>query len=106
MNVIGKLIKKLPVQSGTTKAGKEWQKQDILIEQTETEFDKELVITFFGDKMKSIRDIQEGQLVDINYNATSKEFNGRYYTNLNGWWIVAKDMKTIKIKEDENDLPF
>ena len=56
--------------------------------------------------MKSIRDIQEGQLVDINYNATSKEFNGRYYTNLNGWWIVAKDMKTIKIKEDENDLPF
>ena len=106
MNGIGKLIKKLPVQSGTTKAGKEWQTQDILIEQTETEFDKELVITFFGDKMKSIRDIQEGQLVDINYNATSKEFNGRYYTNLNGWWIVAKDMKTIKIKEDENDLPF
>ena len=96
MKVIGTVIKKLPIQKGITKSGKEWQKQDILIEQTDTEFDKELVITFFGDKMKSIRDFQEGQ----------KEFNGRYYTNLNGWFCSAINLETIKTEENEEDLPF
>ena len=106
MKVIGTVIKKLPIQKGITKSGKEWQKQDILIEQTDTEFDKELVITFFGDKMKSIRDFQEGQEVDISFNATSKEFNGRYYTNLNGWFCSAINLETIKTEENEEDLPF
>jgi hypothetical protein len=57
MEINGKLIKKLDVESGMSKTGKEWRKQSILVEQSGTDYNKEVVISFFGDKMKSIRDI-------------------------------------------------
>ena len=65
MNVIGKLIKKLEVETGISKAGKEWKKQSIILEQTGTDYNKEVVISFFGDKIKSIRDIHEGSDVNV-----------------------------------------
>ena len=33
MNIEGKLVKVFDLESGTSKAGKEWKKQSILIEQ-------------------------------------------------------------------------
>ena len=33
MEIQGKLIKKLDIESGISKAGKQWQKQSILVEQ-------------------------------------------------------------------------
>ena len=48
MTIKGKLIKKLDVESGTSKAGKEWKRQSILLEQ-EGDYNKEVVIGFFGD---------------------------------------------------------
>ena len=56
MNVIGKLVQKLEKETGVSKTGKTWEKQSIIVEQN-TEYNKEVVISFFGDKIKSIRDI-------------------------------------------------
>ena len=77
MEITGKIIKKLDVESGISKAGKEWQKQSILVEQS-GEYNKEVVISFFGDKMKSIRDVEEGSEVNVSINLSSREFNGKY----------------------------
>ena len=38
MKITGKLVKKLQVEAGTSKAGKPWEKQSILVEQTGTDF--------------------------------------------------------------------
>ena len=54
MNVIGKLIKKLDRETGVSKTGKTWEKQSILVEQN-ADYNKEVVITFFSDKIKSKR---------------------------------------------------
>ena len=37
MEVKGKVIKKLPLESGTSKAGKEWKKQTMFIQENTTE---------------------------------------------------------------------
>ena len=103
MEITGKLIKKLDVESGISKAGKEWQKQSILVEQS-GEYNKEVVISFFGDKMKSIRDVEEGSEVNVSINLSSREFNGKYYHNIDGWFCSVKGKETVG--ETNNDMPF
>ena len=104
MEITGKLIKKLDAESGISKAGKEWQKQSILVEQFGTDYNKEVVISFFGDKIKSIRDIQEGSDVSVSINLSSREYNGKYFHNIDGWFIVKKGEETVGVTNDE--MPF
>ena len=104
MEITGKLIKKLDVESGISKAGKEWQKQSILVEQS-GEYNKEVVVSFFGDKIKSIRDIEEGSEISVSINLSSREFNGKYYHNIDGWFIAKKGQETVGATNDDN-LPF
>jgi hypothetical protein len=104
MEINGKLIKKLDAESGISKTGKEWQKQSILVEQAGTDYNKEVVISFFGDKIKSIRDIEEGSEVSVSINLSSREFNGKYYHNIDGWFCAVKGQETVGTTNDE--MPF
>ena len=108
MEIKGKLTKKLKIEKGISKAGKEWQKQSILIEQN-GEYNKEVVISFFGDKIKSLRDINEGSEVNVSINLSSREYNGKYYTQIDGWRF-AKSGSDFNpqdfVTTDDNDMPF
>ena len=86
MNVIGKLVKKLDRETGVSKSGKTWEKQAVIIEQSGTDYNKEVVVSFFGDKVKSIKDIEVGSDVNISVNLSSREYNGA--------------------STNDNDLPF
>ena len=104
MTITGKLIKKLERETGVSKTGKTWEKQSILVEQN-TEYNKEVVITFFGDRIKSIRDIEVGSDVSVSVNLSSREFNGKYYHNIDGWFIAKLGQETVA-PVNEDDLPF
>ena len=100
MNVIGKLIKKLDRETGVSKTGKTWEKQSILVEQSGTDYNKEVAISFFGDKIKSLRDITEGSDVNVSVNLSSREFNGKYYHNIDGWFCAELGQETVGETED------
>ena len=104
MNVIGKLSKKLERETGISKSGKNWEKQSIIIEQTGATFNKEVVVSFFGDKIKSLRDINEGTDVNVSINLSSREYNGKYYHNIDGWFIAKMGEETVAPTND--DMPF
>ena len=104
MEIIGKLIKKLDIEGGVSKTGKEWKKQSILVEQFGTDYNKEVVISFFGDKIKNLRDVQEGSDVAVSINLSSREFNGKYYHNIDGWFLAVTGKETVG--ETNEDLPF
>ena len=95
MQIIGKLVQKLERETGTSKSGKSWEKQDVLIEQSGTDYNKEVVISFFGDKIKSLRDIEEGSEVSVSINLSSREYNGKYYHNIDGWFIAKMEKETV-----------
>ena len=104
MEIIGKLIKRLDPVKGTSKAGKEWQKQSFIFEQDD-KFNKEICVDVFGDltkdiKLKLFKDLKIGEQYKVYVNISSKEFNGKYYSSINGWNINP-------IQENkETDLPF
>jgi hypothetical protein len=107
MNVIGKLSKKLERETGISKSGKNWEKQSIVIEQTGATFNKEVVVSFFGDKIKSLRDIEEGTDVNVSINLSSREYNGKYYHNIDGWFIAKMGEETVGNKFVTGDeMPF
>ena len=103
MQIIGKLVQKLEVETGTSKSGKNWEKQSILIEQSGTEYNKAVAVSFFGDKIKQIRDIEVGSEVSVSINLSSREFKGKYYHNIDGWFIAKMGEETVANNED---MPF
>lgn len=109
----GKLIKVFELETGVSKAGKEWKKQSILIEQ-DTEYNKEVVVSFFGDNVNKIKAKTIGDIVSCNINLSSREYKGKWYHNIDGWTCNMSDVKA-EIKDAFNekyagttsdDLPF
>ena len=84
--VTGVLEKVLPIQSGTSKAGKEWQKLDFVIE-TLGEYPKKIAFTLFGDKTSMIDGVGVGQEIEVSFNLESREYEGRWFSNINAWRV-------------------
>lgn len=89
MQVKGTLIQVLKVESGTSKGGKEWTKQDFVIETAE-QFPKKVCFTLFGDKTSLINGFVEGNEIEVSFNLESRDFNGKWYHNINAWKIEGE----------------
>ena len=106
MEVTGKLVKKLELESGTSKAGKEWQKQSIVID-TGGDFNNEVCISAFGDKLKQMHKLEIGMDVSVLCNVYSREYNGRYFHNIDGYFFTNQSNKSSdKIQNGGEDMPF
>ena len=107
MELKGKLESKLKAETGTSKAGKEWIKQTVIINNGD-QYNPQTAISFFSiDKVKMLENFKEGVDVSIGVNISSKEFNGKWYNQIDGWMIKAADQtKNTPIVEEEDDLPF
>ena len=110
MELKGKLEHKLTVESGMSKSNKAWQKQTIVINNGD-QYNPNIAISFFGeDKVKVLEGFKVGQDVTVSINLSSKEFNGKWYNQIDGWKI---DGSTATAKPDLNssdtegdNLPF
>ena len=108
MEVTGKLVKKLELETGTSKAGKEWKKQSILID-TGGDFNNEICVSAFGDKLEQMLKLEVGMKVSVLCNVYSREYNGRYFHNIDGYFFTNQSNKSsdkITNGEAEEDLPF
>lgn len=105
MKITGKLTKVLELQKGISKAGKEWQKQSFVLD-TEADFNNEICIDVFGDKIDQIKNFKEGSKLEVKINVSSKEFKGRYYHNISAWEIENVGETQLLNDNDSNDLPF
>jgi len=107
MQIKGILVKKLKVEAGTSKAGKEWEKQTCLVE-TKDEFNNLVAISAFGkDKIKQLNKLEVGMHVTVSCNVYSREYNGKYYHNIDGYWFSNQSNNPdINDGIDESDVPF
>ena len=84
MEVTGKIIFVLPEVSGTSKAGKPWKKREYVLETVDGAFPQKIHFNFFGDKADQYP-LVEGQMIKLSFDINSREFNGRWYTDISGW---------------------
>ena len=85
MEVQGKNIQKLPLQEGMSKAGNPWKKQVYILE-TFDSYPKKVAFDFFGDRINQYDALCDvGMSITRSYDIESREFNGRWYTDIRGW---------------------
>lgn len=85
LEITGKLISKLPMQSGTSaRTGSTWQKQEFVIE-TGDQFPKKICANLWGDKADQLNQYNIGDPVKVSFDLESREFNGKWYTDVKAW---------------------
>lgn len=86
LTISGRIDSVLPLQQGTSKAGNPWKKQGYVLD-TGGQYPKKVCFSLFGDKIDQFP-IQVGQDVTVSIGIESREFNGRWYTEVNAWNII------------------
>jgi hypothetical protein len=89
LEIEGRIVNILPLQSGTSKAGNEWKKQDFVLE-TESQYPKKVCMTMWGEKIDQFA-VNEGDKVKAAFDIESREYNGRWYTDVKVWRITKTD---------------
>lgn len=114
MEIAGKIIRLLPLQSGTGKNGI-WKKQEFILE-TAAQVPRKICFSLWGDKIDQFN-LKEGEDAEVSFDLESREFNGRWYTEAKGWKVVKKGTGSAPPPESEplpgyyemppeDDLPF
>ena len=86
MELIGKIVQVLPLRTGTSKAGNPWQVQEYILETLGTQYPRKVCFEVFGDNVNKFP-MQVGQEVTVSIDVESREFNGRWYTDIRAWRV-------------------
>jgi hypothetical protein len=119
LEISGKLLQILPEQTGTGKNG-QWNRQDFILE-TQEQYPRKVCISAWGEKAGLVKSLKPGALINVSFNVESREFNGKWYTDLRAWKIessgaqetsaqpvadVMDHLEPLLPGEEPNDLPF
>lgn len=119
MEISGKIIELLPEKSGQSANGG-WRKQEFILE-TEVQYPKKVCFMVWGDKIDEFK-IQQGESLEVSIDIESREYNGRWYTDVKAWKVSRsgsdagssqsfgnEDRNTPSIGDnslDGDDIPF
>ena len=98
MDITGKIIKILPLQSGAGKNGT-WKKQEFILE-TSAQIPRKICFSLWGDKIDQFK-LAEGEDTEVSFDLESREFNSRWYTEAKVWKIVKKGSSQSIPQEQE-----
>ena len=119
MNVQGKITQLLEKQTGQKKDGSgEWVKQNFLVE-TEEKYNNLYCFEVFGaDKVDNLNKFNKvGDVVNVEFNVQTNEWQGKYFTSLQAWLIkkvdagsavdqYQKQADQFDPEANQDDLPF
>ena len=120
VEIKGKIIEILPEKSGQSANG-EWRKQEYILE-TDTSYPKKICFMAWGDKIGEFN-LQQGENVEVSVDLESREYNGRWYTDVKAWKVSKDSMGSdnayanrdqdnseiedgSKLSLDGDDIPF
>ena len=87
MEISGKIIQVLPLQTGVAKnSGNPWQSQSYVLE-TQEQFPRKVCFEVFGEQRIKENACQLDDLVTVSFDIESREFNGRWYTSVRAWRV-------------------
>jgi hypothetical protein len=84
MQLTAKLVQLLPLVTGEGKNGP-WKKQEFIVE-TSGQYPKKVCLSLWGDKINESA-LQLGNMLDIQFDVESREYNSRWYTECKAWKV-------------------
>ena len=94
IKVYGTIVAVLPVQTGISKSGSEWKKAEYVLETME-QYPRKVKFDVFGsDRVEQYTPmLVQNAVVTISVNIESREFNGRWYTDIRAWKVENGDTR-------------
>lgn len=83
MEIIGKVVRLGNLTEGTSARGP-WRKQDLIIE-TEEQYPRTVCLTCWTNQIDEIQKFAPGQSIKAQIEISSREFNGKWYTDVRVW---------------------
>ncbi len=99
LKISGKVIDILELQSGESKNGP-WKKQDFILE-TPGKYPRKVCVTQWGDQVDQ-NDIKKGEELTAFIDIQSREYNGRWYTDVKAWKIEKGASAGKPVNPDDN----
>lgn len=95
-------------------------KREMVVIVEDGKYPQEINLEFVQDKVRLLDNLQVGQEVTVTFDIRGREYNGRYFNNLQGWKIAtAADAATFSPEGrsypppdmppsdfDDSDIPF
>lgn len=76
-----RILNRSNIMSGISQAGNPWQKQTIICETLAT-YPKKVALTVFNSTVDTMNQIPDGSVVEVMISVESREYNGKWYTDI------------------------
>lgn len=100
MEITGTVTHVMPAETGKSKAGKDWQKQNIVID-TGGQYPKSVAVELWNKAVDHCPEVN--QEVEIMFDLESREFNGKWYTTVKAYKVTVQ--RPVEITQVDEPLP-
>ncbi len=113
MEITGTLVALLETNTGVGANGP-WKKKPFILESKE-KFPKKVAITAWNEQADLADKLSAGTELKISFNLESREFNGKWYTDVKAWKIETLGNTAVQqppiqepdfVPDDFDPLPF
>ena len=103
MDINGKIVHLLEKQSGPSKNGTNWEKQEYILE-TDGQYPKKVCFNLWGEKIQQFG-LNVGDVVTVSIELESREYNGRWYTDVRAWKATKTSEGAVNQTQSSNPPP-
>ena len=94
--------------------GSGFKKREMVVIVDDGKYPQEINLEFVQDKISLLDSLSPGQEVTVTFDIRGREYNGRYYNNLQGWKVASAgdsdDFNQTQPPSDssdfDDDIPF
>ena len=113
MEISGKIVQILPEQSVESARGP-WRKQSYILE-LPGDYPKKVCFLVWGNRIDQFA-IREGEELTVGIDLESREYNGRWYTDVKAWRVTRQHAQQVPVQaapapaatapDPDDDIPF
>ena len=81
-------------------------KREMVVIVEDGKYPQEINIEFVQDKVSLLDSLGPGQEVTVTFDIRGREYNGRYFNNLQGWKVVTLANEPSLAAEDQSSAPY
>lgn len=80
-------------------------KREMVVTVEDGKYPQDINLEFVQDKTSLLDSLQVGQEVTVSFDIRGREYNGRYFNNLQGWKIVTSGDEPAFSAEGKSSVP-
>ena len=94
--------------------GSGFKKREMVVIVEDGKYPQEINLEFVQDKISLLDSLSPGQEVTVTFDIRGREYNGRYYNNLQGWKVASagdsdgfnQEPPPADTSDFDDDIPF